>query len=253
MLAIERKLKIAEIINRNGGIKTSDLSHLFNVSEMTILRDLLSLEQEGVLKRVYGGAVKVNSSTNEISANIRKHTNTIQKNIIAEKALKLISVGESIFLDSSTTALALAKKISEKQLEITIVTNNFEIINELKENINIKIICPGGELQKSTLSFIGPNSERFLKEYFADKSFISALGLSLKAGITVENPVQAALKKVMISNSLQKVVLIDSSKFDKTSLSKVCDFKDIDIVVTDKKPQDCYLKYFKKIGIELIY
>ncbi len=253
MLSIERKIKIAEMINKNGGIKTSDLSNIFNVSEMTILRDLASLEQEGVLKRVYGGAVKVRNSTNEISAIIRKHTNSDQKNIIAQKAIKFITSGESIFLDSSTTVLALAKKLAESQLEITVITNGFDAINELKENPNIKIICPGGELQKATLSFIGPNSENLLKDLYVDKAFISTSGVSLKSAFTVENPLQALHKKIMISNSLQKIILIDSSKFNKTALSKVCDFKDVDVIITDKKPLDDYIKYFKKVGIELVY
>ena len=90
MLSVERKLKIAELVDRNGGIKTSDLSSMFNVSEMTILRDLSTLEEEGILKRVYGGAVNIKNSTKELSVIIRKHIHPEEKNIIAEKALKFI-------------------------------------------------------------------------------------------------------------------------------------------------------------------
>ena len=108
MLSVERKLKIAEVVGKNGGVKTSDLSNMFSVSEMTILRDLEMLEQQGILKRVYGGAVNLKNPIKELSVILRKQLNAKEKNIIAEKAAKLISNGESIFLDSSTTAFALS-------------------------------------------------------------------------------------------------------------------------------------------------
>lgn len=253
MLSIERKLKIAELVNRDGGIKTSELSNLFNVSEMTILRDLSSLEQEGVLERVYGGAVKTKNPANELPAIIRKHTNLAQKNLIAEKALKFISEGESIFLDASTTTLALAKKLSGTHIGITVITNGLDIINELKDNPLIKTICSGGELQTTTFSFIGPTSEDYLKNFFADKSFISASGLTLKSGITVENSIQASIKKIMITNSLQKIFLVDSSKFDNLALTRVCDLKEVDVIVTDKKPDEEYVRYFNEISIDLVF
>lgn len=251
MLAVERKLKIAEAVKKSGGIKTSDLSSMFNVSEMTILRDLSTLEDEGFLKRVYGGAVKINHSTNELSTGIRKQINPEKKNIIAEKALKLINNGESVFLDSSTTTQALAKKITDI-LNITVITNSIDILNGLKESNNLKKICCGGELQEITGSFIGPFAENFLKEFFADKAFISASGFSLKAGITVENPIQAAIKKIMMDNSTKKIVLVDSTKFDNIRLSKVCPINYADVIVTDCKPPENYIKYFKQNNMELV-
>jgi len=236
MLSVERKIKIAEVVEKNGGIKTSDLSSMFNVSEMTILRDLCTLEGEGFLKRVYGGAVKISHSSTEIATGIRKQINPEKKNIIAAKAAALINKGDSIFLDGSTTAQALAKKIAN-ECGITVVTNSVDILNVLKENNNIRKICCGGELQEITGSFVGSLAENFLKDFFAEKAFISASGLALKAGITVENPVQAAIKKIMFDNSLKKVVLADSSKFGNISRSKVCPVSYADIILTDCKPQ----------------
>jgi DeoR/GlpR family transcriptional regulator of sugar metabolism len=252
MLSAERKLKIAEMVCRNGGIKTSALSDMFYVSEMTILRDLAELEQQGILRRVYGGAVVVNDSTREISSILRKRIHTAEKNVIAEKALKLISNGESLFLDGSTTVLSFAKKIDTKK-EITIITHGLDIINELKNNNDIKIICTGGEFQETTLSFVGSRTELFLKEFYADKAFISPAGISLKAGLTVENPLQASIKKIMLENSSQKIVLIDSSKFDKIALSRVCNIDEVNFIITDKKPDKKYIDFFKKNRVEIIY
>jgi DeoR family transcriptional regulator, fructose operon transcriptional repressor len=252
MLSVERKYKIAEVVGKNGGVKTSDLSNMFSVSEMTILRDLEILEQQGILKRVYGGAVNLKSPIKELSVILRKQINAKEKNIIAEKAAKLITNGESIFLDSSTTAFALSKKLGHKT-GLTVITNGLELINELKNNSNINLFCPGGELQLSTMSFIGTSAEDYLKEHYVDKAFVSASGISLQSGITVENAVQAVIKKIMFKNALSRVILVDSSKFDVVRLSKVCTLEDINTIVTDRKPDAKFLEVFEKNNIEVVY
>jgi len=252
MLSVERQLKIAEVVEKNGGVKTSDLSSMFSVSEMTILRDLAYLEQQGLLKRVYGGAVTFKRPTTEISVDLRKQMNPVEKSMIGEKALSLISDGDSIFLDSSTTALALAKKITG-MTGLTIITNSLEIINEIKDEPGINKFCPGGQLQENTHSFIGSSAESFLRDFFADKAIISASGISLESGVTVENTIQATIKKIMLKNALSRIILVDSSKFDVVRLAKVCAIEDINTVVTDKRPPEKFMKKFMKHNIEVIY
>ncbi len=252
MLSVERKFKIAEVVGKNGGVKTSDLSNMFSVSEMTILRDLEILEQQGILKRVYGGAVNLKNPIKEVSIILRKQINTKEKNIIAERAAKLVSNGESIFLDGSTTAFALSKKLGAKT-GLTVITNGLELVNELKNNSSINLFCPGGELQLSTMSFIGTSAEDYLKGLYVDKAFVSASGVSLQSGITVENAVQAAIKKIMLKNALSRVILVDSSKFDVVRLSKVCALEEVNTIVTDRKPDDKFLEVFAKNNIEVVY
>ncbi len=252
MLSAERKLKIAKIINKNGKIKTSEISRKFNVSEMTVLRDLASLEEEGVLKRVYGGALAFNDSSNEISSVFRRKLSRKEKDSIASKALSMISEGMSFFVDSSTTSLALANLISSIK-NITLVTNGLDIVNALKGNEAIKIICPGGELNQVNMSFYGPVAANFLNDINVDSTFISAAGISLKSGITEQNPQNIAIKKIMIKNSGNAILLVDSSKFDKITLNKICLLDDIDTIITDKKPNKKYLDLFKDKDINLIY
>jgi DeoR/GlpR family transcriptional regulator of sugar metabolism len=219
---------------------------------MTILRDLEILEQQGILKRVYGGAVNLKNPIKEVSIILRKQINTKEKNIIAERAAKLVSNGESIFLDGSTTAFALSKKLGAKT-GLTVITNGLELVNELKNNSSINLFCPGGELQLSTMSFIGTSAEDYLKGLYVDKAFVSASGVSLQSGITVENAVQAAIKKIMLKNALSRVILVDSSKFDVVRLSKVCALEEVNTIVTDRKPDDKFLEVFAKNNIEVVY
>ena len=252
MLSAERKLKIAEIVTKNGGTKTSELSNIFNVSEMTVLRDLALLEKQGILKRVYGGAVLARDASGEISSMFREKIHTFEKNIIAQKAVQFIKEGDSIFLDASTTSLALAKRLYAKK-NVIVVTNGLDVINEIRKNDYIKLICPGGEFRSVTMSFVGNVAEEFLKNFYTDKAFISSAGISIKAGATEPNILQASIKKIMIENSNQNILLIDWSKFDKITLNKVCPLEDINTIITDKEPGSNYLEFFKKNNIKILY
>ena len=252
MLSAERKLKIAEIVTKNGGTKTSELSNIFNVSEMTVLRDLALLEKQGILKRVYGGAVLARDASGEISSMFREKIHTFEKNIIAQKAVQFIKEGDRIFLDASTTSLALAKRLYAKK-NVIVVTNGLDVINEIRKNDYIKLICPGGEFRSVTMSFVGNVAEAFLKNFYTDKAFISSAGISIKAGATEPNILQASIKKIMIENSNQNILLIDWSKFDKITLNKVCPLYDINTIITDKEPGSNYLEFFKKNNIKILY
>lgn len=252
MLSAERKLKIAEIVTKNGGTKTSELSNIFNVSEMTVLRDLALLEKQGILKRVYGGAVLARDASGEISSMFREKIHTFEKNIIAQKAVQFIKEGDSIFLDASTTSLALAKRLYAKK-NVIVVTNGLDVINEIRKNDYIKLICPGGEFRSVTMSFVGNVAEEFLKNFYTDKAFISSAGISIKAGATEPNILQASIKKIMIENSNQNILLIDWSKFDKITLNKVCPLDDINTIITDKEPGSNYMEFFKKNNIKILY
>ncbi|MGM0366431.1 MAG: DeoR/GlpR family DNA-binding transcription regulator [Actinomycetota bacterium] len=252
MLSAERKLEIAKIINKNGRIKTSELSSIFNVSEMTVLRDLASLEKDGVLKRVYGGALAFNDSSNEISSVFRDRIHAREKDEIALKAVKLVNEGDSLFLDGSTTSLALARKLPVKK-NISVVTNGLEAVNELKGSEDIKVISTGGELNTVTMGFFGLAAENFLREVNVDTCFISAAGISTASGITEQNPRNISLKRVIIGHSCRVVLLIDSSKFGKVTLNRVCHWRDINTIITDKEPDKSYLDFFKEKDIGAVY
>ena len=132
MLSAERKLKIAEMVGKNGGIRTSELSDIFSVSEMTVLRDLATLEKKGILTRVYGGAVSSQSYSTEIPNIVREKIRATEKNKIASLASKIIDEGDIIFLDGSTTTHALAKRLYSFK-ELKVVTIGLDILNELRD------------------------------------------------------------------------------------------------------------------------
>ena len=252
MLSAERKLKIAEMVGKNGGIRTSELSDIFSVSGMTVLRDLATLEKQGILTRVYGGAVSSQSFSAETSNIVREKIRTTEKNKIASLASKLINEGDNIFLDGSTTTHALAKRLHNFK-ELKVVSIGLDILNELKDIDGVEVISPGGVLDKITMNFLGRNTEEFLKNLNSDKAFISTSGISIKAGLTEANPQQAFIKKIMLENAQQRILLADGSKYDVIVLNRICGLGDLDIVITDNKPDNKYYHFFKQNDIKVLY
>jgi DeoR/GlpR family transcriptional regulator of sugar metabolism len=219
---------------------------------MTVLRDLATLEKQGILTRVYGGAVSTKSTYRETPSILRENIRVTEKNKIASLAAQLIQDGENIFLDGSSTAHALAKRLDSFS-SLRIVTTGLDILNELSGKEGIEVISPGGVLDKVTMNFLGRHTENFLKDLNSDKAFISASSISLKAGLTEPNPQQAFVKKIMLENSLQKMLLIDSSKFDEVSLNRIYGLEELDVIITDNRPDDRYWGFFKENGVKVLY
>lgn len=252
MLSVERRSKILEIIKRNKSAKTSNLSELFNVSEMTVLRDLVTLEEEGSITRVHGGAILSELVLNEDSNVFREQINIKEKNKIAYLAIKLIKENDIIFLDGSTTNHALAKNLNIFN-SLSVITNGVDILNEVKDIRGIDVIFIGGILDKVTMNCLGKITEESLKYFNINKAFISVTAFSLKAGLSEPNSQQAFIKRMVIENSNMKILCVDNSKFDKVALNIICAIKDLDIIITDKEPNNEYGKYFMENDIKIIY
>lgn len=247
MLAVTRKLKIKEIIQEQKSVTVSNLSKKFSVTEETIRRDLKALEKEGTLSRTYGGAFIQDGVQNDINIEIRETVYLKEKNIIAKKARKLISNGDSIFLDGSTTALFISNAI--KDMRITVLTNSLKIINALSDYENISLISVGGSFYKKNMDFIGSKAIETIQSYFLDKSFISCRSLSMENGITDSNEYLSEIRKTVITRSAQTYIIADNSKFNKTSFLKVSDFSDINGLITDYELNKEWLNYLKKHNV----
>lgn len=154
MLAVTRKSEIKDIVLEKKSVTVTELAKIFSVTEETIRRDLKQLESEGFLTRTYGGAFIQDGVENNIDLSIRETAYLKNKQAIASRCRELIHNGDSIFLDSSTTTLTIAKAISDMRL--TVVTNSLMIINELCDKANIHLIAIGGQLYSEGKSFQRP-------------------------------------------------------------------------------------------------
>ncbi len=247
MLAVTRKSRIKEIVSEKKSVVVSELAVMFSVTEETIRRDLKSLEDEGFLTRTYGGAFIQDGVQNEIDLSVRETVCTESKQLIAEKCAEIVHNGDSIFLDASTTALFIAKKICD--MRITVVTNSLKITNLLADYPNIHLITIGGLFAQNNMSFIGRGALQSLDGYYVDKTFMSCRSISMEYGITDSNESMSEIRRKLLSRSNKVYVVADYSKFDKTSFLNICDFNGICGIITDKHLNRNWLDFLSEHSV----
>lgn len=252
MLAIERRNAILEKLQAERRVVVSELSILYDVSEETIRRDLEKLENEGYVIKSYGGAVLNENANLDLPFNIRKNKNVVGKQKIADIISQTIHDGDFLFLDASSTAVAIAKNIKGKK-GLTIITNSLEIAIELLDVPECKVISTGGEIVSTAFGLVGHVTDKTIRSYYVDKAIISSKGFDLEKGFTDSDERHANNKRSMLESARVKILAIDSSKFDRVSFAKIGDLRDITMIVTDTKPEDKWLKKFAEFNVECIY
>ena len=250
MLALERRNLILEKLQAEKRVVVSELSQLYEVSEETIRRDLDKLEKEGLATKSYGGAVINEDVSIDLPFNIRKNQNVSGKQQMADIAASLVQEGDHIFLDASTTAVFKALKEKER---LTVITNSMEILLELSDVSGWNIISTGGVMKEGYLAFLGSKTEDAIRSYYVDKVIISCKALDHEWGIMESQEAFGTTKKAMIASGREKILVVDSTKFDQTAFSVAGKLRDIDVVVTDRKPSEKWLAHFAEEGVECRY
>ena len=252
MLAAERRNLILEKVYEDKKVIVSELSREFKVSEETIRRDLEKLAGDGHVIKGYGGAV-INEKTDiDLPFNVRWKYNAEGKKKIADLVKREIEDGDHIILDASTTAVFIAKSIKQKK-RLTVITNSIENMLELSGVSGWDIISTGGVLNSDSMSLIGKKAAEEVMSYNADKLFLSCRGLDLEKGITDGNDEIVNVKQKMIQSAAKVYLAADSSKFGKVAFSQICSIKDVDVIITDRKPEKVWLDAFKEMSVECVY
>ncbi|WIV21280.1 MULTISPECIES: DeoR/GlpR family DNA-binding transcription regulator [Paenibacillus] len=250
MLAAERRQMIIDIANKDKRVLVSELSHKFQVTEETIRRDLEKLEKEGVLTRTYGGAIMNRHSNEDLPFYTRHATNLHIKQEIAQKALSYIHNGDTLMMDPSTSSIELLKILNMRQ-GLTVITSSI-ILQEFAASGH-QIISTGGTLRAPSMSLVGTVAHETARKYHVDKFIMSCKALSLDHGIMDSNEAECELKRKMIQQAEQVILLADHTKFDRTAFVHLSHFDNIDVVITDQEPSDPWKQLFQEHEIELIY
>jgi DeoR/GlpR family transcriptional regulator of sugar metabolism len=251
----ERRREIIEIVQQAGSKTVVELCEHFDVSEMTIRRDLRDLDREGFLRRVHGGAVSNLGRSYEPPYRIRTTRNAARKKAIGRKAAELIRDGDSIALDVGTTTLEIARALSGRH-NLTILTASLPIANEIVTRLSltsdVRLILTGGIVRPGELSMIGNIASQTFSGFHVDKAFIGVGGISFKAGITEYNLEDALVKQPLIQNASQRIVVADSTKIGQTTFTTVAPLSVIDALVTDSDLESEHLKALQELGIEVM-
>lgn len=252
MLAIERRNEILAKLLVDGKVIVSDLSREFNVTEETIRRDLEKLDNDGLAKKTYGGAVRNENFNVDVPYNVRKQTNVEGKKKIAALISDMIEDGDYLALDASTTALYVVKNIIQKK-KITVITNSIEILLELSNKSDWNVMSTGGVLKEGGLSLLGYQAERMVRNFHVDVAVCSCKGIDFQMGITDSNERDAEIKKAFFESAKVKILAADSTKFGRKSFVQVSDLQTVDRVVTDREPSEEWKQRFREEKIELTY
>jgi len=228
-----------------------ELASIFNVSEMTIRRDLASLEGLGLIHRTHGGAVSARGRSYEPPFLARSSAYNDEKVRIGKAAAALVKTGDSIALDSGTTALEVARELVTAR-DITVLTPSFQVAQVLADRAGIRLILTGGILRPGELSMIGDLATHAFEELFVDKLFLGAAAVDIQIGLTEFNYEDALVKRAMAASAKEVILLVDSSKFGQVAFSRIAPLRCVNRIVTDSKVSDEIRSAYERVGVEVI-
>lgn len=246
----ERKEKILELLREKKSVRILDVSKELRVSRETIRKDINEMEEEGLLKKTYGGAI-LDEANMETDYDRRRSENEREKDQIAQRALKFIEPGDTIYLDYGTSTYRLAEKLTSFS-DLTVVTNSIPIVNLLIHSPGINLIILGGHIRKNEDSLFGTFGLNNAKEIFVDIGFFGCAGIDLKSGVTNYHMGEIEISKMMLDHSQSVILLADTTKFGKSALYKTAELEDLDIVITTEFKDKKMEQAFKKEDMEIV-
>lgn len=251
MLAAQRRQKIIELLTEDGTARVSELSRIFQVSEVTIRQDLGKLEQDDLITREHGGAYLKSLSSQVQSITFQRKENMELKERIGKKAAEFIADGDTIILDSGSTVTEIAKNILDRR-SLTVITNAINVPMIIGGQPGITVLVTSGEFKAPTLSLTGQKAADFFANLHVDKLFLATAGITLKAGLTYPSLSDIPVKKAMIEAAETVYLVADSTKIGRQALASLGALALIDYLITDDGITNEQQKDFEKHGIKFL-
>jgi DeoR/GlpR family transcriptional regulator of sugar metabolism len=244
---------IMEILENNGNVTVQELKEKFQVSDMTIRRDLKLLEERSGIERIYGGALRSKKSAKHKEPPIIERMNSMadEKKKIAEHVAKTIGPDETIFLSSGTTTLYVARELIIRD-DLTAVTNSVPVLHELANNSNMSVITVGGFLRRSELSLIGAFAETVLESIRVNKVIIGMRGIHPIYGFSCEHPQELMTDRRILEISDQIIVVADHTKMGQVATSIVAPITSASSIVTSEQADPHLVDQIREFGVEVI-
>ena len=247
MNAIERQQNILELLDNRGRVTIAELSARFSVSDMTIRRDLAQLEDDGLLRRTHGGAVRTQSGNFEPPFAMRARLNADTKRAIAVSVAAALSDGETVILDGGTTGVAIAEELVGRNL--TVCALNTRVAEVLMASSATRVMLPGGLIRHGEQSLVGPATERTLADYRFDTYVMTVSAVDVIAGFTEWNEDDAAVKRAALKSATRCVAACDSTKFGQTAFARIAGVDAADQIHTDANLPDDLREQLAVVGV----
>ena len=247
----ERQKQILSLLTRQGRLSVGEIVEQFSISEATARRDLETLASQGKAQRVHGGVIAVESAPPELPILERENEQADEKTRIGRAAAELVADKETIFLGSGTTVLEVARHLRERK-NLTVITNSLPVLNMLAGFKEITVICLGGMLRDSELSFIGHITEQALTEVRVDKVIIGTRGVSLEHGLTNDYLPETLTDRAILKIGREVIVVADATKVNRVATALLAPLESMQTFVTDSKADKKFVQAIKKQGINVI-
>jgi DeoR/GlpR family transcriptional regulator of sugar metabolism len=244
-----RHQMILQALSQRSPVLVGELADALDCSEMTVRRDLESLERIGGLRRVHGGATSVFLSAEETPYGIRALEFSDAKAKIGAAAASLLADGETVILDGGTTAMEVARALRSRRL--TVMPLALRPVFELHECPGIKLLLPGGEVRPGELSLTGTLAEPSFSQLRFDTYVMGPCGIDAKAGITTHFLAETAVKRASARSSQRVIAVADSSKLGRVAFGHVCDLDEIDILLTDVGADQERVEELRAMGVDI--
>jgi DeoR/GlpR family transcriptional regulator of sugar metabolism len=247
-----RRDRIEQCVRAQREIAYAALATEFDVSEMTIRRDVEALELLGVVRRIVGGAIALKGKDSEPSFETRVANAAEEKHHIADAVADLIGPKETLIIDSGSTALAVARSLKGRKLGLTIVTPSVLAALELVDEPDTTVVLTGGELRRGELSLIGPATEDTLHNYNCDTFVMGVAGIDGDRGISDYHQAESRVKRAASQRADRVIVAADHSKVGRVTFVSIAPLSEIDIIVTDGSPDHAALVAARGVGVDVI-
>jgi DeoR/GlpR family transcriptional regulator of sugar metabolism len=247
----ERRLEILDRINQAGRAAVSELSQQFGVSEVTIRADLQALAERNLVVRTHGGAIAALRGPYELSLATRRQQQVLEKGRIGTAAAALVADGDAIFLDSSSTALAIAQNLKSCR-DLTVITNCLTIAQELIDAHGVMVVLIGGTLRRETASLVGGEDLGRLLRFNIQKGFFGAHGISVAEGLTDVSLAEAEVKRPIVTMCREVIAVLDATKWGRVGLASFASLTQVHRIITDSRAPVDQIAPVRLAGVEVV-
>lgn len=244
----KRQSQILDLLAKNKKMEVTKLSELLNVSQVTIRKDLVILENSGIIVREHGYA-RLNES-DDINNRLARHYETKQK--IAKLAVESIENGETVMIESGSCCALVALEIARSKKDVTLITNSAFIADYIRKIGSVKVILLGGEYQNESQVMVGPLTRKCVEAFFVDKLFIGTDGFTIETGFTGNDYMRSEAVKDMAKQASRVMIVTDSDKFSQKGVVNLIEIEKVACVYTDDNIPSKIEDYLNKRNMKVI-
>jgi DeoR/GlpR family transcriptional regulator of sugar metabolism len=247
----ERMDHVLRMLEVRDLVQVAELAELFSISEVTVRSDLTTLAKQGLVARVRGGVRALRQGNAEVGFDLRLRLDVERKRAIARAAAAMVSEGDAVALDSSTTAYYLALELRAKR-ELVVVTNGLLVATALADAPGITVVVTGGMLRISAMSLVGDLGTDVLRTTRINKGFLGARGISLERGLMDLSPDEVRIKQEMADACEQVYGIFDGSKWHRSALLAFVMPEDLAGIITDSSAPTAEVEAWREAGVEVM-